>query len=248
MRLRRVKKFLTLNSKTTTIASIIMSQKKILLIDDELDILEILTYNLEKEGYEIHTASNGNEGIEVAKKVLPDLILLDVMMPEKDGIETCQDLRKIKELQKTLIVFLSARSEEFSQLAGFQAGANDYVVKLIKPKILISKVNALLQLTSQISDSSKLIEIGDLVIDKDNFRVSKAGQQFLLPKKEFDLLYLLASNTDKVFKREEILEKVWGNDVIVGERTIDVHIRRLREKLGINTIQTLKGIGYKLIV
>lgn len=225
-----------------------MSQKKILLIDDEQDILEILTYNLEKEGYEIHTATNGNEGIEVAKKVLPDLILLDVMMPEKDGIETCQDLRKIKELQKTLIVFLSARSEEFSQLAGFQAGANDYVVKLIKPKILISKVNALLQLTSQISDSSKLIEIGDLVIDKDNFRVSKAGQQFLLPKKEFDLLYLLASNTDKVFKREEILEKVWGNDVIVGERTIDVHIRRLREKLGIDTIQTLKGIGYKLIV
>lgn len=225
-----------------------MSQKKILLIDDEQDILEILTYNLEKEGYEIHTATNGNEGIEVAKKVLPDLILLDVMMPEKDGIETCQELRKIKELQKTLIVFLSARSEEFSQLAGFQAGANDYVVKLIKPKILISKVNALLQLTSQISDSSKLIEIGDLVIDKDNFRVSKAGQQFLLPKKEFDLLYLLASNTDKVFKREEILEKVWGNDVIVGERTIDVHIRRLREKLGIDTIQTLKGIGYKLIV
>ncbi len=225
-----------------------MSQKKILLIDDEQDILEILTYNLEKEGYEIYTATNGNEGIEVAKKIIPDLILLDVMMPEKDGIETCQDLRKIKELQKTLIVFLSARSEEFSQLAGFQAGANDYVVKLIKPKILISKVNALLQLTSQISDSSKLIEIGDLVIDKDNFRVSKAGQQFLLPKKEFDLLYLLASNTDKVFKREEILEKVWGNDVIVGERTIDVHIRRLREKLGIDTIQTLKGIGYKLIV
>lgn len=225
-----------------------MSQKKILLIDDEQDILEILTYNLAKEGYEIHTATNGNEGIEVARKVLPDLILLDVMMPEKDGIETCQDLRKIKELQKTLIVFLSARSEEFSQLAGFQAGANDYVVKLIKPKILISKVNALLQLTSQISDSSKLIEIGDLVIDKDNFRVSKAGQQFLLPKKEFDLLYLLASNTDKVFKREEILERVWGNDVIVGERTIDVHIRRLREKLGIDTIQTLKGIGYKLIV
>ncbi len=215
-----------------------MNQKKILLIDDELDILEILSYNLEKEGYDIFTATNGNEGIEKAKEIIPDLILLDVMMPEKDGIETCQELRKIKELQKTLIVFLSARSEEFSQLAGFQAGANDYVVKLIKPKILISKVNALLQLTSQVSDNAKLIEIGDLVIDKDNFRVSKSGQQFLLPKKEFDLLYLLASNT----------EKVWGNDVIVGERTIDVHIRRLREKLGISTIQTLKGIGYKLIV
>jgi len=225
-----------------------MKQKKILLIDDELDILEILSYNLRKEGYEVSTATNGKEGIEKAIEVIPDLILLDVMMPEKDGIETCQDLRKIKELQKTLIVFLSARSEEFSQLAGFQAGANDYVVKIIKPKVLISKVNALLQLTSQVSDSSKNIEIGDLIIDKDNFRVSKAGQLFMLPKKEFDLLYLLASNTEKVFKRDEILDKVWGNDVIVGERTIDVHIRRLREKLGIHTIQTLKGIGYKLVV
>ena len=225
-----------------------MKQKKILLIDDEPDILEILSYNLKKEGYEVSTATNGNEGIEKAKEIIPDLILLDVMMPEKDGIETCQDLRKIKELQQTLIVFLSARSEEFSQLAGFQAGANDYVVKIIKPKILISKINALLQLTSRVSDSSKNIEIGDLIIDKDIFRVSKAGQLFMLPKKEFDLLYLLASNTDKVFKREEILEKVWGNDVVVGERTIDVHIRRLREKLGINTIQTLKGIGYKLVV
>ena len=225
-----------------------MKQKKILLIDDEQDILEILSYNLEKEGYYVFTATNGNEGIQVAKEIIPDLILLDVMMPEKDGIETCQDLRKIKELQKTLIVFLSARSEEFSQLAGYQAGANDYIVKLIKPKILISKVNALLQLTSQVSGSSKNIEIGDLMIDKDNFRVSKAGQLFMLPKKEFDLLYLLASNTEKVFKRDEILEKVWGNYVIVGERTIDVHIRRLREKLGINSIQTLKGIGYKLVV
>ena len=225
-----------------------MNQKKILLIDDEQDILEILSYNLEKEGYEVYTASNGNEGIEKAKQIIPDLILLDVMMPEKDGIETCQDLRKIEELQKTLIVFLSARSEEFSQLAGFQAGANDYIVKIIKPKILISKVNALLQLTSQVSDTAKNITVGDLTIDKDNFKVSKGGQQFLLPKKEFDLLYLLASNTNKVFKREEILEKVWGNDVIVGERTIDVHIRRLREKLGIGTIQTLKGIGYKLVV
>ena len=225
-----------------------MSQRKILLIDDELDILEILSYNLEKEGYQVYTANNGNEGIGKAKEIIPDLILLDVMMPEKDGIETCQELRQIKELQKTLIVFLSARSEEFSQLAGFNAGANDYVVKLIKPKVLISKVNALLQLTSQVSDNSKLIEIGDLIIDRDNFKVSKSGTPFLLPKKEFDLLYLLASNTEKVFKREEILEKVWGNDVIVGERTIDVHIRRLREKLGIDSIQTLKGIGYKLVV
>jgi two-component system alkaline phosphatase synthesis response regulator PhoP len=225
-----------------------MNQKKILLIDDEQDILEILSYNLEKAGYDVYTAQNGNEGIEKAKEIVPDMILLDVMMPEKDGIETCQDLRRIPELQKTLIVFLSARSEEFSQLAGFQAGANDYIVKIIKPKILISKVSALLELTSNVYEAKQTVTAGDLSIDKDNFRVSKAGQQFLLPKKEFDLLYLLASNTNKVFKREEILEKVWGNDVIVGERTIDVHIRRLREKLGIGTIQTLKGIGYKLVV
>ena len=225
-----------------------MHKKKILLIDDEVDILEILSYNLEKEGYFVTTATNGNEGIEKAKEMIPDLILLDVMMPEKDGIETCQELRQIKELQNTLIVFLSARSEEFSQLAGFQAGANDYVVKIIKPKILTSKINALLQLTSKVSNDAKVLKIGDLVIDKDNVKVTKSGQHFLLPKKEFDLLYLLASNTEKVFKREEILEKVWGNDVVVGERTIDVHIRRLREKLGINMIQTLKGIGYKLVV
>jgi len=225
-----------------------MKGKKILLIDDEQDILEILSYNLEKEGYQVFTANNGNEGIVKAKEIIPDLILLDVMMPEKDGIETCQEMRQIKELQKTLIVFLSARSEEFSQLAGFDAGANDYIVKIIKPKVLISKVNALLQLTTQVAEQSKLIELGDLVIDKNNFKVTKNGEHFLLPKKEFDLLYLLASNTQKVFKREEILDKVWGNDVIVGERTIDVHIRRLREKLGDNSIQTLKGIGYKLVV
>ncbi len=225
-----------------------MSQKKILLIDDEHDILEILSYNLEKEGYSVYTADNGNEGIEKAREIKPDLILLDVMMPEKDGIETCQDLRKLPELQNTLIVFLSARGEEFSQLAGYQAGANDYVVKVIKPKVLISKINALLQLSTKAEEVHKVIEIGDLVIDKDNFRVTQKGRVFLLPKKEFDLLYLLASNTQKVFKREEILEKVWGNDVIVGERTIDVHIRRLREKLGDASIQTLKGIGYKLVV
>lgn len=225
-----------------------MNSKKILLIDDEQDILEILSYNLEKEGYQVFTAKNGNSGIELAKQVIPDLILLDVMMPEKDGFETCQDLKKIKELQKTLIVFLSARGEEFSQLAGYQSGANDYVVKVIKPKILISKINALLQLTTQVDNQSKVLQIGDLMIDKANFRVTKNNHPFLLPKKEFDLLYLLASNTQKVFKREEILEKVWGNDVIVGERTIDVHVRRLREKLGDSSIQTLKGIGYKLVV
>ena len=226
-----------------------MKDKKILLVDDEQDILEILSYNLEKEGYKVFTANNGNEGIAKAKEIIPDLILLDVMMPEKDGIETCQEMRQIKELQKTLIVFLSARAEEFSQLAGYDAGANDYIVKIIKPKVLISKVNALLQLSTQVSESqSKVLELGDLIIDKDNFKVTKAGENLLLPKKEFDLLYLLASNSQKDFKREEILDKVWGNDVIVGERTIDVHIRRLREKLGDDSIQTLKGIGYKLTV
>ena len=226
-----------------------MKDKKILLVDDEQDILEILSYNLEKEGYKVFTANNGNEGMAKAKEIIPDLILLDVMMPEKDGIETCQEMRQIKELQKTLIVFLSARAEEFSQLAGYDAGANDYIVKIIKPKVLISKVNALLQLSTQVSESqSKVLELGDLIIDKDNFKVTKAGENLLLPKKEFDLLYLLASNSQKVFKREEILDKVWGNDVIVGERTIDVHIRRLREKLGDDSIQTLKGIGYKLTV
>ncbi|HIC8754974.1 TPA: response regulator transcription factor, partial [Elizabethkingia anophelis] len=222
--------------------------KKILLIDDEPDILELLSYNLTKEGYLVETAKNGVEGIEKAKELIPDMILLDVMMPEKDGIETCQDLRNIKELEKTLIIFLSARGEEFSQLAGFQAGANDYITKVIKPKVLISKVNALMELTTRVATQAQQLKIGSLTIDKDNFRVTKGTQQFLLPKKEFDLLYLLASNTQKVFKRDEILEKVWGNDVIVGERTIDVHIRRLREKLGIDTIQTLKGIGYKLVV
>lgn len=224
-----------------------MDNKKILLIDDEQDILEIISYNLIQAGYSVYTAQNGNDGIKLAKKIVPDLILLDVMMPQKDGIETCQELRQIEELQQTLIVFLSARSEEFSQLAGYEAGANDYIVKIIKPKILISKINALLQLTNQVKSVTNVIKVGDLLIDRDNFKVLQDGKSFLLPKKEFDLLYLLASNTEKVFQREEILEKVWGSEVVVGERTIDVHIRRLREKLGAQTIQTLKGVGYKLI-
>jgi two-component system alkaline phosphatase synthesis response regulator PhoP len=181
-----------------------MKDKKILLVDDEQDILEILSYNLEKEGYKVFTANNGNEGIAKAKEIIPDLILLDVMMPEKDGIETCQEMRQIKELQKTLIVFLSARAEEFSQLAGYDAGANDYIVKIIKPKVLISKVNALLQLSTQVSESqSKVLELGDLIIDKDNFKVTKAGENLLLPKKEFDLLYLLASNPKKFLKEKK---------------------------------------------
>lgn len=223
-----------------------MNKKKILIIDDEQDILEILSYNLEKEGYEVYTADNGTEGIAMAKQLLPDLILLDVMMPNKDGIETCQDLRALPELEQTLIVFLSARGEEFSQLAGYNAGANDYVVKVIKPKVLVSKINALIQLKKASVKTQNLITLGDITINKDNFSVCKGEECFSPPKKEFELLYLLASNTEKVFKREEILDKVWGNDVVVGDRTIDVHIRRLREKLGGNLIQTLKGVGYKL--
>lgn len=226
----------------------IMNQKKILLIDDESDILELLSYNLEKEGYHVTTADNGEDGIRTAKEVLPDLILLDVMMPGKDGFETCTELRKISDLQKTLIVFLSASGEEFSQLAGFGAGANDYIVKIIKPKILISKINALLQLAPAVGANPNIIRLGDLVIDRDSIKVTKNNQPHFLPRKEFDLLYLLASNTEKVFKREEILEKVWGNEVVVGERTIDVHIRRLREKLGLDSIQTVKGVGYKLLI
>lgn len=224
-----------------------MAQKKILLIDDEHDVLEILSYNLQKEGYSVSTADNSHEGIQKAKEIVPDLILLDVMMPEKDGIETCQDLRKIEALSDTLIVFLSARSEEFAQLAAYEAGANDYIVKIIKPKVLISKIKALLELKNTQKTENNFIEVGDFKIDKNSFCIIKNQQQFFLPKKEFDLLYLLASNTQRVFTREEILKKVWGDDVIVGERTIDVHIRRLREKLGDNSIQTLKGIGYKLL-
>lgn len=220
--------------------------KKILLIDDEADILEILSYNLLRQGYEVFTASGGNEGLAVAAQTVPDLILLDVMMPGKDGFQTCRELRTLPQLEKTLIVFLSARGEEFSQLAGYEAGANDYIEKIIKPKVLITKVNALLQLTAR--GENKIVEAGAIAIDRENYRVHHNGSKWLLPKKEFDLLYLLASNTQKVFTREEILEKVWGNDVVVGERTIDVHIRRLREKLGLNTIQTLKGVGYKLTV
>lgn len=225
-----------------------MKSKKILLIDDEHDILEILSYNLEKEGYLVYTADNGVDGVEIAKKIVPDLVLLDVMMPQKDGIETCKELRSIDKLDNTLIVLLSARAEEFSQLAGYEAGANDYVVKVIKPKVLISKINALLQLANKAEQSAQILQIGSLSIDKDSFQVVKDGKSFVLPRKEFDLLYLLASNVEKVFKREEILEKVWGNDVVVGERTIDVHIRRLREKLGDHSIQTLKGVGYKLMM
>lgn len=224
-----------------------MTSTKILLIDDEHDILEIIEYNLQKEGYEVFTADNGEEGIRKAKEIIPDVILLDVMMPEKDGIEVCRELRKMESLSDTLIIFLSARAEEFAQLAAYETGADDYIIKIIKPKVLISKIKALLNLRSSSLEKKNLIEIGTITIDKNNFCVMQNGEKFFLPRKEFDLLLLLASHSQRVFTRDEILKKVWGEDAVVGDRTIDVHIRRIREKLGDNIIQTLKGIGYKLI-
>ncbi len=217
---------------------------KILLVDDEEDILEFLGYNLKKEGYKVYKAANGLEAVEKAKAKFPDLILMDVMMPEMDGITAVQEIRKIPELQETLIVFLTARSEDYSQIAGFEAGADDYVSKPIKIKVLMSRINALLRRSAK-SESNPLIEIKDLVINREKFLVTKAGQEIIMPKKEFLLLSLLASSPNKVFSRSEILAKVWGQDIIVGDRTIDVHVRKIREKIGIDYITTLKGVGYR---
>lgn len=221
-----------------------MKKIKILLVDDELDILEFLSYNLIKEGYEVTTATNGLEALKKAKADKPDLILLDVMMPEMDGIEACEKIKKVDSLKDVLIVFLSARIEEFSQLAGYEAGADDYITKPIKPKVLMSKIKALLRLKSS-EEEELLIELKDMTINRETYKVTYLNEEFVLPKKEFELIALLASNTEKVFKREEIMKKVWGNEVIVGDRTIDVHVRKLREKFGNDRLTTVKGIGYK---
>lgn len=218
---------------------------KILLVDDEPDILEILSYNLSAEGYQVYTAKNGADGVEKARKKLPHLIILDVMMPEMDGITAVAELRKISALDDTLIIFLTARAEDYSQIAGLEAGADDYVSKPIKPKVLISKLIALLRRSVK-KDETNIIRVNDLVIDQEQFVVFKDNQQIILPKKEFKLLKLLASAPNKVFTREEIFSKVWGDDVIVGDRTIDVHVRKIREKTGVDYIRTVKGIGYKL--
>lgn len=222
-----------------------MSKFKVLLVDDEPDILEFLSYNLIKEGYEVETAENGVEGVKKAKIMKPDVILLDIMMPEMDGIEACNQIRKVDSLSGTLIVFLSARTEEFTQLAGFDVGANDYITKPIKPKVLMSKIKALLRLKSP-ETPDEIIELNDLKIDRETYKVNFQDEEFTLPRKEFELLSLLASNPKRVFKREEILEKVWGNEVVVGGRTIDVHIRKLREKFGNERFTTIKGVGYKI--
>jgi two-component system alkaline phosphatase synthesis response regulator PhoP len=222
---------------------------KILLVDDDADIIEFIRYNLIKEGFQVAIASNGKEAIKKAKTFIPQLIILDVMMPEMDGIEACQSLRTMKELQNTVITFLTARNEDYSQLAGFEAGADDYIQKPIKPKILISKVKSLLRRfnnTSEIVENSKnLISLNSITIDKEKYTVVFNNVQHILPKKEFELLALLASKPNKVFRREEILSAIWGDDVIVGDRTIDVHIRKIREKIDLENIKTIKGVGYK---
>jgi len=218
----------------------------ILLVDDEPDILEIVGYNLTAEGYHVLTAENGVEAVKVAKKKKPHLIILDVMMPEMDGIEACEQIRKIPDLQNTIITFLTARGEDYSQVAGFDAGADDYITKPIRPKVLVSKVKALLRRLKEDGSSENIVKIGNLVINRDEYKIVKDKKEIILPRKEFELLSLLASKPGKVFKREDILDKVWGNEVIVGGRTIDVHIRKLREKIGNEYIKTAKGIGYKL--
>ena len=219
----------------------------ILLVDDELDILEIIGYNLSAEGYNVVTAQNGVEAIKKAKKHKPELIILDVMMPEMDGIEACEKLRLIPELSETVITFLTARGEDYSQVAGFEAGADDYITKPIKPKVLISKVKSLLRRFKTQDDSQQILKLGNITINREEYKIFVDTQEMVLPRKEFELLSLLASKPGKVFKREDILDRVWGNDVIVGGRTIDVHIRKLREKIGEQKFKTIKGVGYKFV-
>ena len=217
---------------------------KILLVDDEVDVLDFMKYNLEKEGFWVYTARDGVEAIQLAKKVSPHLIILDLMMPKLDGIETCRELRGMPEFKNTLITFLTARDEDYSQIAGFEVGADDYITKPIKPRVFISRIRALLR-RLETSEGGTKLNVGDIEIDRERYLVLKAGKEISLPRKEFELMNLLASKPGRVFKREEILSRVWGNDTIVGDRTIDVHIRKLREKIGDDYFKTIKGIGYK---
>ncbi|MEM9075867.1 MAG: response regulator transcription factor [Bacteroidota bacterium] len=222
---------------------------KILLVDDEPDILEIVSYNLSAEGYEVLTAKNGVEGVAKAKKKNPHLIILDVMMPEMDGIEACEVLRNTPGMENTIITFLTARGEDYSQVAGFDAGADDYITKPIKPKVLVSKVKALLRrLKDDKPDVEDIVKVGNIVINREEYKIVNDGKEIVLPRKEFELLSLLTSKPSKVFKREVILDKVWGNEVVVGGRTIDVHIRKLREKIGDHHFKTVKGVGYKFVL
>lgn len=222
---------------------------KILLVDDEPDILEILSYNLSAEGYNVFTANNGAEGVAKAKKKQPHLIILDVMMPEMDGIEACEIIRNTQGLENTIITFLTARGEDYSQVAGFDAGADDYITKPIKPKVLVSKIKGLLRrLKEDDASSDDIVKVGNIVINREEYKIVNKGIELVLPRKEFELLSLLTSKPNKVFKREVILDRVWGNEVVVGGRTIDVHIRKLREKIGEDHFKTIKGVGYKFVL
>ncbi|WP_299763958.1 response regulator transcription factor [uncultured Dokdonia sp.] len=221
---------------------------KILLVDDEPDILEIVGYNLSNEGYHVITGANGVEAVKLGKKHKPHLVILDVMMPEMDGIEACELLRKNPDLSDTIITFFTARGEDYSQVAGFDAGADDYITKPIKPKVLISKVKALLRRLKEKEESSEIIKVGNIIINREEYKIVKGKEEIVLPRKEFELLSLLASKPGKVFKREDILDRVWGNEVVVGGRTIDVHIRKLREKIGDESFKTIKGVGYKFVI
>jgi two-component system alkaline phosphatase synthesis response regulator PhoP len=224
-----------------------MNPEKILIVDDEPDILDFLKYNLVKEGYEVFTASNGEEGIKIAEKEIPSLIILDIMMPKMDGVEVCRTLRSKPDFDKTVIAFLTAREEDYSQIAALDVGGDDYITKPIRPRVFLSRVRALLRRSERRKEEQEetVIKVGDLAIDKEKVTVQKGEEVIELAKKEFELLYLLVSKPGKVFSREEIFNKVWGTDVIVGNRTIDVHIRKLREKVGDHYIKTIKGIGYK---
>ena len=220
---------------------------KILLVDDEPDVIEIIRYNLDQEGYKIYTASDGKEAVEKAKKKIPHLIIMDVMMPKMDGIEACEQLRNDIRFNDTIIMFLTARGEDYSYVAAFDAGADDYVTKPIKPKVIVSKVKALLRRLKKEEQTQEKIQIGKLIIDRERYEVTHMDKSFSMPRKEFELLCLLASNPDKVIKRDKIMEIVWGSEVVVGDRTIDVHIRKLREKVGDKYFKTVKGVGYKFI-
>jgi two-component system alkaline phosphatase synthesis response regulator PhoP len=218
---------------------------KILLVDDEPDILEFMSYNLNKEGFEVFTSTNGKDAIRIATLEKPSLIILDVMMPDLDGIETCRVIRETPELKEVLVAFLTARNEDYSQIAGFDAGADDYINKPIKPRVMVSRVKALLRRAGKLTGGDEVMEVNGFTIDREKYLIVKDNLQINLPKKEFELIALLASKPGKVFTREDILKSVWGEDVVVGDRTIDVHIRKLREKLGDNYIRTIKGVGYK---
>jgi two-component system alkaline phosphatase synthesis response regulator PhoP len=218
---------------------------KVLVVDDEEPIQELLRYNLEKDGYTVKTAGDGSMAMEIAKKFHPDLVLLDIMMPKMDGVETCRLLREIPELQKTFIVFLTARAEEYSEVAAFDVGADDYITKPIKPRALLSRISALFRREGKKSEPAPAISIGDLLIDRTSYTIKMDGREISLPKKEFELLYFLASNPNKVFSRDDLLQNIWGSDVYVLARTVDVHIRKVREKIGEDYITTVKGVGYK---